>query len=76
MFKENPLPHSEKEFVVIKQRIINILVNDNVVIQDALHACRGIKKDKLWKVPEYLQGEKIIRIESDGRIKFLVNIGR
>jgi hypothetical protein len=37
-------------------------------VQNVLQLCKNIKKEKLWKVMEYLQDEKIIRIESDGRI--------
>jgi ATP-dependent DNA helicase RecQ len=69
--KRKTIPLAEKEFVSIKQRILNTLVHDKVIVQDVLHACSGIKKEKLWKVLEYLQGEKIIRIESDGRVKLL-----
>jgi ATP-dependent DNA helicase RecQ len=68
--KKRSIPLSEKEFTAIKQRIVNTLVHDKIVVQDVLNACRGIKKDKLWKVMEYLQGEKIIRIEADGRVRF------
>jgi len=69
--KRKSIPLSEKEFVLIKQRIENVLARNDVVVQDVLHACRGVKKDKLWKVLEYLQGEKIIRIGSDGRMNLL-----
>jgi ATP-dependent DNA helicase RecQ len=67
--KRRSLPLSEKEFAVIKQRIDNVLTNKNVAVQDVLQACRGIKKEKLWKVLEYLQGENLITIEADGNVK-------
>jgi len=44
------------------------LDNKNAVVQNVLQECKNIRKEKLWKVLEYLQDEKIIRIENDGRI--------
>lgn len=64
-------PLTEKEFIVIKERILNILVDENIVVQNVLQLCKNIKKEKLWKVLEHLQSEKIIKIETDGRIKLL-----
>ena len=59
---------TEEEFIKIKEAIMNILTDENVVVQNILQSCKNIKKEKLWKVLEYLQSEKIIKIESDGRI--------
>ena len=69
--KRRSIPLSEKEFASIKERIANVLTNDHAVMQDVLHACKGIKKEKLWKVLEYLQGENLISIKTDGKVTSL-----
>ena len=64
--KKKSINISEEEFIIIKERILNVLSDENALVQNVLQSCKNIKKEKLWKVLEYLQGEKIIRIESDG----------
>ncbi|MEP6682370.1 MAG: ATP-dependent DNA helicase RecQ [Parafilimonas sp.] len=59
---------NEKEFVKIKEEIINILINENILIQDLLQKCKHVKKEKLWKVLKHLQAEKVIAIESNGTV--------
>jgi ATP-dependent DNA helicase RecQ len=59
---------TEAEFIKIKELILSILTNENVIIQNILQSSKNIRKEKLWVVLEHLQGERIIRIESDGRI--------
>jgi ATP-dependent DNA helicase RecQ len=66
--KKKSLNISEKEFIIIKESILKVLSDENAIVQNVLQLCKNIKKEKLWKVMEYLQDEKIIRIESDGRI--------
>ena len=66
--KKKSIKISEEEFIIIKERILNVLDNKNAVVQNVLQECKNIRKEKLWKVLEYLQDEKIIRIENDGRI--------
>ena len=67
------MPLTEKEFIIIKERILNILVDENVIVQNVLQLCKHIKKEKIWKVLKHLQSEKIIKIETDGRIKSLAS---
>jgi ATP-dependent DNA helicase RecQ len=66
--KKKSLSISESEFATIKESILNVLSDKNAVVQNVLQSCKNIKKEKLWEVMEYLQDEKIIRIESDGKI--------
>ena len=66
--KKKSLSISESEFATIKESILNVLSDKNAVVQNVLQSCKNIKKEKLWEVMEYLQDEKIIRIESDGSI--------
>jgi ATP-dependent DNA helicase RecQ len=67
--KKKSTAFTEEEFIKIKESIMNILNNENAVIQNILQSCKSIKKEKLWKVLEHLQSEKIIKIEDDGKIK-------
>ena len=71
--KRKSMPLTEKEFIIIKERILNILVDENVIVQNVLQLCKHIKKEKIWKVLKHLQSEKIIKIETDGRIKSLAS---
>jgi len=66
--KKKSLSISESEFATIKESILNVLSDKNAVVQNVLQSCKNIKKEKLWEVMEFLQDEKIIRIESDGSI--------
>ena len=59
---------TEEEFKKIKEHILNLIVDENILVQNILHVSKSIKKDKLWKVLDYLQSEKIIKIESNGRV--------
>lgn len=59
---------NENEFISIKEKVINIINKENATIQNVLQLYKNIKKEKLWTVLEFLQDEKIIKIESDGRI--------
>ncbi|MBV9963457.1 MAG: RecQ family ATP-dependent DNA helicase [Parafilimonas sp.] len=59
---------TEDEFLKIKDHILNLLADENVLVQVILQKSKSIKKDRLWKVLDYLQSEKLIKIESDGRV--------
>ena len=59
---------TEEEFIKIKERIMEILQNDNVVVKDILQSSKNIKKEKLWRVLNYLQSDRIIKIDNTGRI--------
>jgi len=61
----------EEEFITIKHRILHMLSNDHVFVQNILQSCKNIKREKLWIVLDHLQSERIIRIEIDGRVKYL-----
>jgi len=62
---------TEEEFIMIRQRILNMLNDDHVVIQNILQSCKNIKREKLWTVLDHLQSERIIRIETDGKVKYI-----
>jgi len=62
---------TEEEFIKIKERVMTTLNDKNIVIQDLLQSCKSIKKEKLWRVLDYLQSEKIIKIDIDGTVSFI-----
>ena len=62
---------NEEEFITISQRILDMLNDDDVVIQNVLQSCKNIRQEKLWIVLDHLQSERIIRIETDGKVKYL-----
>ncbi|HEY2728228.1 MAG TPA: ATP-dependent DNA helicase RecQ, partial [Parafilimonas sp.] len=66
--KKKSTPISEQEFIKIKECVLNVLNNENAVVQNILQSCKHIKKEKLWKVMEHLQAEKLIRIENNGTV--------
>ena len=68
--KRNATALTEAEFETIKAQVFNLL-SDAVTVQDILSSLPGIKKDKFWKVVNYLQQEKIIRIEINGIVSRL-----
>ena len=60
---------TEAEFLKIEQQIltnINAGVSD---IKDLLFQLKGLKKDKVWKVLNYLQSERKILLNETGTIK-------
>ncbi|MEP6465773.1 MAG: ATP-dependent DNA helicase RecQ [Parafilimonas sp.] len=59
---------TEEEFVRIKESVMHILNNEDVTIQNILQLHKTIKKEKLWKVLEHLQSEKVIIIEDNGAV--------
>lgn len=59
---------SEEEFILVQQNILNQLKNKNTTLKEVFEACKNIRKEKLWKVLNYLQSEKIISIDMDGQI--------
>ena len=60
---------SEEEFISIKESITNILIDESITLQLLLLSLKNIKKEKLWKVLDYMQAEQQIKIESNGSIK-------
>ena len=57
---------SAEEFRKIEQRIFNHISDDGIAVKELLHYFMGVKKEKLWKVIEFLQSEKKIRIDEMG----------
>ena len=62
---------STEEFNFISHRILELTKHALVSIEVILNNLRGTKKEKIWKVLDYLQAEKIIQTDKDGNIFFL-----
>ncbi len=65
--KKKSIKISEEEFELIRQHIYSLLgkIPD---VQTILQSSEKFKKEKLWKVLNYLQSEKMINITSDGKV--------
>lgn len=57
---------SEKEFNNIQQRIFHHVNGKSIAVKDLLQQLAGIKKEKIWKVLEFLQSEQKISIDEFG----------
>ncbi|QEC67556.1 RecQ family ATP-dependent DNA helicase [Panacibacter ginsenosidivorans] len=62
---------TEEEFNKIQQRIFHHTDNIAIPVKDLLEHLQGIRKEKIWKVLEFLQSEKKIEIDEFGIIKSL-----
>ncbi len=59
---------SKEEFKIIEQRIAQNLSSKPVEIKELLLQLRDIKKEKLWRVIEFLQAEKKLTVTKEGFI--------
>ena len=60
---------SKEEFEILHHRIINMVKYDSLHTKDLLLKLNGIKKEKAWKVLEFLQAENKIEMDSNGRVR-------
>jgi ATP-dependent DNA helicase RecQ len=60
---------SLEEFEALHHRIINIVKYESLQIKDLLQKLNGIKKEKAWKVLEFLQAENKIEMDATGWVK-------
>ena len=60
---------TEKEFKAIEKIIYLSITKEGLPVKELLLRLNGIKKDKAWKVIEFLQSEKKIVIDERGIIK-------
>jgi len=59
---------TEEEFEKIHQSIVNTLQQQSLRTKDLLCVLNGIKKEKAWKVIDFLQAENKIVIDETGKI--------
>ncbi len=67
--KQKALTLSKEEFETLHHRIINLIKYEQLHIKDLLLKLNGIKKEKAWKVIEFLQAENKIEMDETGFVK-------
>lgn len=60
---------SQEEFEVLHHRIINMVKYESLHTKDLLQKLNSIKKEKAWKVLEFLQAENKIEMDATGWVK-------
>jgi ATP-dependent DNA helicase RecQ len=60
---------SKEEFDTLHHRIINMVKYESLFTRDILAKLNDIKKEKAWKVIEFLQAEQKIDMDSTGKVK-------
>jgi ATP-dependent DNA helicase RecQ len=68
---EKSISLSTKEFDEITKHIFQLIKEKPQPIDELLKKTKGIKKEKLWKVIDYLQAEKKLLVSSNGNINIL-----
>ena len=59
---------SKEEFETIHNGVLNIIKKEPLHIKDLMLKLNGIKKEKAWKVIEFLQAENKIEMDQAGRV--------
>jgi ATP-dependent DNA helicase RecQ len=60
---------TEEEFKKIEQKIYQYAANKGIPIKELQSNLNGVKKEKFWKVMEFLQSEKRITVNDYGIVK-------
>jgi ATP-dependent DNA helicase RecQ len=60
---------SKEEFENIHSRILAVTKTETLTIKDLMIKLNGIKKEKAWKVMEFLQAENKIEMDESGWIR-------
>ncbi|HEX4876675.1 MAG TPA: ATP-dependent DNA helicase RecQ [Chitinophagaceae bacterium] len=60
---------TQEEFNALHHRIINIIKYESFHVKDLLQKLSDIKKEKAWKVLEFLQAEHKIAMDANGNVK-------
>jgi ATP-dependent DNA helicase RecQ len=69
---EKTLAISQEEFKNIGVQILNLLGNTSLTIQDILPQLAMFKRNKVWKVLNYLQSENKIRVNKEGKLELIL----
>ncbi len=64
--REKTLQIKTEEFKKINTFIIEHLTRESLTAQQLLHLLKGIKKEKAWRVVQFLQAEKKIGVDAKG----------
>jgi ATP-dependent DNA helicase RecQ len=65
---EKALHISTEEFKTITGQIINCIKEQNLAVEEILLTMKSIKKEKVWKVINYLMAEEKIKTDKDGKL--------
>jgi len=60
---------TKEEFELIHDRIVDAIGEDTMEVTRLFDHLLDIKKEKAWKVIEFMQGEEKLWIEKDGRVR-------
>jgi ATP-dependent DNA helicase RecQ len=60
---------SKEEFDALHHRIINMVKYETLHTKDLLQKLNGVKKEKAWKVLEFLQAENEIEMDGKGWVR-------
>ena len=60
---------SREEFDSIHSRIIDITRHEKLQVKELMQKLNGVKKEKAWKVIEFLQAENKIEVETNGAVR-------
>ncbi len=67
---EKALYISAEEFTAISTQIISCIKEQYLSVEEILITMKGIKKEKLWKIINYLLAEEKIKTDKDGKIGY------
>ncbi len=67
--KQKATSLTKEEFEALHHRIINMVKYESLHTKDLLLKLNGIKKEKAWKVIEFLQAENKIEMDKNGWVK-------
>ena len=68
-FQHKNIALTEEEFKKIEQKIYHYVTSTGIALKELQNNLNGIKKEKFWKVMEFLQSEKRIRVNDYGIVK-------
>lgn len=65
---EKALHISTEEFTAIADQILRLITGHSIQVNNILASLGGIKKEKVWKVMNYLQAERKLQADKEGYI--------
>lgn len=66
--RQKAITLSKEEFEALHHRIINMVKYESLHCKELLQKLTTVKKEKVWKVIEFLQAENKIKVDSTGRV--------
>ncbi|RYG54277.1 MAG: RecQ family ATP-dependent DNA helicase [Chitinophagaceae bacterium] len=69
--REKSLHISREDFENISRQIESMLANRRVLIKELIGELKQVKKEKAWKVIEFLQSEKKVQVDATGWVSLV-----